>query len=268
LRIGEWWNLNQFIQAVHDSTPGFQRPAGDFDSWYLQDSRTGSFLRGLAHWHTVEGALLHSLITGPLHWLGMIDLGLAAPDGPSIAFRLTPGFSPTTVVETPAVTGRAHPTPLTLIRPDGLVSVPRLSPPALRYQIARICAWESRRPQAYHYRLTPGGLSLAASQGLGPSHVRTILEGASGSALPKSVIDSLEQWAKTGTQARLERTLVFSVEHPASLDKLRADRSTARYLRQDLGPKSASVAERDWPRLCEAATRMGILIEPPDVGSP
>ncbi|HLC04931.1 MAG TPA: helicase-associated domain-containing protein [Anaerolineales bacterium] len=263
LMIGEWWDLGGFIQAVHETQPAFQRPAGDFDSWYLQDTRTGGFVRGLAHWHAVEGALIHGVITGPLYWLGMLDLGLAGPDGSAIAFRLRPAFDRSSKqVATPSQEGSEH-IPPTQVRPDGLITVPRLVAPGLRYQIARICAWESRDMQAYHYRLTPDGLALAASQGLEPSHIRTILESASGSPLPKSLTTALERWSESGTQARLERMLIFTVEHPTLLEELRRNRSTGRYLRDTLGPRSASVADRDWRRLCEAAARIGILIEPP-----
>jgi hypothetical protein len=264
LSIGEWWDLAEFIQAIHDTRPAFQRPAGDFDSWYLQDSRTGSFVRGLAHWHAVEGALIHHVISGPLHWLGMVDLGLSGTDGPAVAFRLTPSFDPSASPGT-SHSGRAGGLgPQAQVRPDGLISVPRYCPPALRYQIARICAWESRDADGYRYRLTPDGLALASAQGLQPNHVRSILEEASGSALPKSLTLALERWSAQGTQARLERMLVFNVDHPALLEELRANRSTARFLRSELGPRSAAVAERDWRRLCEAAARLGILIAPPD----
>jgi hypothetical protein len=264
LTVGEWWDLSDFIQAVYDTKPAFQRPAGDFDSWYLQDTRTGSFVRGLGHWHAVEGSLIHGVISGPLHWLGMVDLGLSGPDGPAIAFRLTPGFDPSSGHEASHSARGTGPGPRTQVRPDGLISVPRYCPPALRYQIARICAWESRDADGYRYRLTPDGLALAISQGLQPTQVRTILESASGSPLPKSLIMALERWSTEGTQARLERMLVFNVAQPALLEELRANRSTARFLRQELGPRSAAVAERDWRRLCEAAARLGILIEPPD----
>jgi hypothetical protein len=261
---GEWWDLSEFIQAVHDAKPGFQRPAGDFDSWYLQDTRTGSFVRGLAHWHAVEGALIHGVICGPLFWLGMLDLGFSGPDGPAIAFRLTAGFDPSSELEATPPTSGAPPRPKTQVRPDGLISVPRYAPPATRYQIARMCAWESRNADGYLYRLTPEGLALAASQGLQPNHVRTILESASGSPLPETLIGALEHWSASGTRARLERMLVIHVADPAVLKELRDNRSTARFLRRDLGPRSASVAEKDWRRLCEAATRLGILIEPPE----
>lgn len=264
LTIGEWWDLSEFIQAVHDAKPAFQRPAGDFDSWYLQDTRTGSFVRGLGHWHAVEGALIHGVISGPLHWLGMADLGFSGGDGPAIAFRLTQGFDPLYLYEADDTLGGSRVGPRTQVRPDGLITVPRYCSPALRYQIARICAWESREADGYRYRLTPDGLALAAAQGMKPNHVRTILEDASGSALPKSLTMALERWSTEGTQARLERLLVFSVALPALLEELQANRSTARFLRRALGPQSAVVAEKDWRRLCEAAARLGILIEPPD----
>lgn len=267
LAIATWWDLGGFIQAVHDMSPAFQRPAGDFDSWYLQDAQTGAFVRGLAHWHAVEGALLYSVITGPLHWLGMLDLGHSGPDRPAIAFRLTPAFEQSSTKESTSSPYRTEHIPSTQVRPDGLITVPRLCSPSVRYQIARISAWESRDAETYRYRLTPGGLALAASQGLQPIHVRTILENATGSRLPKSVITALERWAEEGTQARLERMLVFTVERPALLEDLRRNRSTGRYLRDTLGPRSASVTERDWHRLREAAARMGILIEPPGPAS-
>jgi hypothetical protein len=264
LAPGEWWDLGDFIRAVHDVRPGFQRPAGDFESWYLQDSRTGSFLRGLSHWDEVEGSLIFGVITGPLHWLGMLELGAPGPDDPPIAFRLTPGFDRTAELEAPLSSGKKGPRPQTRVQPDGLIHVPRYSSHSLRYQIARICAWESRSADGYRYRLTPDGLTLAASQGLQLNHVRMILEEASGAPLPKSVERALQRWSGKGTQARLERMLVFSVENEDILAELRANRLTARFLRQQLGPRSASVAESDWRHLCEAAARLGILIEPPD----
>jgi len=264
---GEWWDLAGFIQSVQDIRPFFPRPAGAFDAWYLQDTRTGAFLRGLGHWHAVEGALIHGLITGPLHWLGMADLGSTGSDGPIVAFRLTPAFaslsrpaasSPSDTPEIPAKV---------ILRPDGLITVPRLAPPGVRYQIARFCAWEARQSEAYQYRLTPDSLRAASEQGLQVGHVRAILTSASESELPQSLSRALDRWAERGTEARLERLLVFRVDQAALLEELRTNRATNRFVREVLGPTSACVAERDWRKLCEASARLGILIEPPGPGA-
>ena len=61
------------MTAVHQQQPDFQRPAGDYDSWFLRDQQSGEFLRGFEHWDEVDGALLRYLICGPLHWLGGVD---------------------------------------------------------------------------------------------------------------------------------------------------------------------------------------------------
>jgi hypothetical protein len=73
-----WWNLPSFVNAIHDIQPDFQRPAGDYDSWFIRKDNSDDFLRGFSSWDEVDGALLRFLITGPLHWLGFYDL--AAPD--------------------------------------------------------------------------------------------------------------------------------------------------------------------------------------------
>ena len=264
--LGEWWDLASFIQSVQDLRPFFQRPAGAFDAWYLQDTRTGAFLRGLAHWHAVEGALIHSLVTGPLHWLGTADLGGIGSGGPTVAFRLTPAFASLSSPAAFPPSSAPEISPKVILRPDGLITVPRLAPPGVRYQIARFCAWEARETDVYQYRLTPDSLRAASEQGLQVGHVRAVLGSASETELPQSLTRALDRWAERGTEARLERLLVFRVGQAALLDNLRANRATSRYVREVLGPTSAGVAERDWPKLCEAAARLGILIEPPGHG--
>ncbi|UCF27067.1 MAG: hypothetical protein JSW42_10515, partial [Chloroflexota bacterium] len=31
-----WWNIESFITAIHQHYPDFQRPAGDYDSWFIR----------------------------------------------------------------------------------------------------------------------------------------------------------------------------------------------------------------------------------------
>jgi hypothetical protein len=71
--VGRWWSVESFIAAVRDRQPDYQRPAGDFDSWYVRDATTGDYLRGLEHWERIDGALIRSILTGPLRWLGLLS---------------------------------------------------------------------------------------------------------------------------------------------------------------------------------------------------
>ena len=55
------------------------------------------------------------------------------------------------------------------------------------------------------------------------------------------------------------------MDDPTILNLLRENRSTARFLREPLGPNTVVVLEEDWEPLCAAAARMGLLIDPPSV---
>jgi len=48
-------SLNAFIQAIKQTQPDFQRPAGDYDSWYLYDINAQTYLRGFEYWDQVDG---------------------------------------------------------------------------------------------------------------------------------------------------------------------------------------------------------------------
>ena len=71
---GKWWGLDSFINAVREQHPDFQRPAGDYDSWIIRQAGSERYLRGFESWDQVDGQLLRFLITGYLHWLGILDL--------------------------------------------------------------------------------------------------------------------------------------------------------------------------------------------------
>ena len=83
---GEWWSLASFIRAVKETDPDFQRPSGDYTSWYIREVASGAYLSGFESWDSVEGALIADLLTGPLRWLGVVASG--AVDG-DVACRLT-----------------------------------------------------------------------------------------------------------------------------------------------------------------------------------
>ncbi len=267
--LGTWWGLPSLIESIHDSDPAFQRPGGDFDSWYLTDRRTGTYLQGFGAWPAIEGALLRFLIAGPLHWLGVVDLGAASPGGPADCFRRSAWGA---VLFHPQAARPAEEAPaLATLRPDARLVVPAGVPRSLRYQIARCCAWEGLDAQGFHYRLTPQGLRAAHEQGLQVSHVRLVLEAATGRKLPSPLLRAVERIGSASVEARLERPVVLRLKAPAILRELQSNPATARYLKEILGPTTVRVDERDWERLCAAALRAGLLIEPPgasDVPAP
>lgn len=252
---GAWWDLESLVAFAHETEPAFQRPGGDFDSWYLTDGR-GTFLRGFEHWHAVEGALLRYLLIGPLHWLGGTDLGAAEEGGPPRAFRLTPLAAALWREELdlpPPLPARAR------LHADGRLEVPAGVPPALRYQVARFTEWEGLKGTVYRYRLTARSLERGREAGLRPAHVRAVLEALAG-GIPSTLERALERWAARGTEARLERPWVLRVTDPEVLRTLRRDRAVAPLLGPALGPTAVLVEARHREALRRAAARLGLLL--------
>jgi hypothetical protein len=254
--VGAWWDLTSTIDDIRRSAPAFQRPAGNFDSWYLQD-REDRMLNGLESWERVEGALLRYIFLDVLHWLGVADLGREAPGKAVHTFRLSPAagilFDRTDDLQIREPEGRIE------IDGSGIVSIPRGAPRTFRYQIARFAEWIDSKNDRYRYAITPDGLKLASEQGLQVRQIKVLLV-ESGANVPPSLLAALERWEEHGLEAHMEQTWVLYTETEALMQELRGLRGTKRYLKHILGPKSATVAVRDIPRLLAEAARAGILI--------
>lgn len=263
LPADRWWSLDGFRQSVRKGKPGFLRAGGEFDSWYLQDSRTGEFLHGIEAWDRIEGALLEYVLTGPLHWLGAVDLGGEPGSSRPTSFRLTElallAVKPQHPFQLDEPTRRAQ------VAADGQVTVPRYAARPLRYQIARFCRWLplDRRRGIYRYQLTPSSMQAGREAGLLPRHMLAVLQEVSHSKLPPPVGKAIRRWEERGAEAEISRKLVLRVSAPQVLQELRAHPSTARYVKEVLDASQALVAEADWQALCRAAIRRGILIDWP-----
>ncbi len=250
-----WWSLPAFVQSIRDTMPDFQRKAGDYDSWYIRDRRTGQYLRGFESWDSVDGELIRYLIYGPLHWLGIFDLAAPEPDGPITAFRrsslgpaLLAGKIPGGL---PRETKPAH------VRSDGRYALPYLAPRVARYQLARFGEWEGERGGAYRYRLTPDSLAQARESGLRVSHLLALLEKYADST-PPNVVKALDRWDRQGAEARLEQVTVLRLNSPDLLQALRRSRA-ARFLGTPLGPTAIVVKDGAGDRVLAILAEMGYL---------
>ncbi len=56
-------------------------------SWFIRRISDEQYLRGFESWDEVDGALIRYLITGPLHWLGLVELAAPSPDSSPQSFR-------------------------------------------------------------------------------------------------------------------------------------------------------------------------------------
>ena len=48
--LDSWWSAASFVQAIKTTYPDFQRPDGDYASWYIRDAASGEYLSGFESW--------------------------------------------------------------------------------------------------------------------------------------------------------------------------------------------------------------------------
>ena len=205
---GQWWSIPAFVRDVKQKYADYQRPAGDYDSWFIKRATDGTFLRGFGSWDEVDGALLRYLITGPLYWLGFVDLASAEEKGQATAFR-------SSSVKQKEEKGKVT------VGSNGRISVERLAPRTARYQIARFCHWEEEKPDEYRYRVTVNSLEKARRQGLKADQLLSILRKHASAPIPPAFVRALQRWEANGTEAQLESMVVLKVSKPEVLKELK-----------------------------------------------
>jgi len=238
---GEWVQIDDWVQAIQETDPDFQRPDGDYGTWYIRDAASGEYLTGFESWDRVEGALLRALLTGPAFWLGRVEL---SADG--AVFR--PASEP---AETAA--------PATAVHPDLSIEIPAARR-FQRFQLARVTDLQTVG-DPYVYRLTPASLARARQQRIALERMLGFLDELSETPLPGPVRACLTRWFERGTEVWLERVVVLRVSSQDVLRQILDAPQTRRYIQRTVGPTAAAVAEQDWQRLVEALAKMGLLPE-------
>lgn len=250
--VAGWWSLDEFIELVKAVDPDFQRPGGNYDSWYIRNDE-GEYLRGFASWDAVEGALLEFYLHGPLHWLGLADV---ADD----AVRLTaygraflgqaawtnPNIKPETVV----------------VEADGTLIASRKVPTIDRFQLARFTTWQvSETP--YLYKLDAGGLQQAAAQGITPAHIGAFLKRQlDNKPIPSRIAALLENWhGSSAAEVTFERVLVIRTTSSEILDRLYEAPPLRRYLKARLGPMAGVIDGEQSGAFKTALEEMGLKVE-------
>ncbi len=246
---GAWWSLNAFVSGVKKAYPDYQRPAGDYDSWFIKREADGTYLRGFAYWDQVDGALIRFLITDILHWLGLLDVASAEESGVATAFHRPEAPLPP-VEENGKIT----------VASNGKIVANKLVPRAVRYQLSRFCEWDEEKPDEYRYHITPGSLTKAKEQGLKVEHLLALLARHAEAGVPPVLLKALKRWEANGTEARAETQVILKVSRPEVLEELRNSKA-ARFLGEALGPTSVIIKAGAQAKVMAALAELGLLAE-------
>jgi len=256
----QWWNLASFVSTIHDSHPDFQRPAGDYDSWFIRQESSGQYLRGFSSWDQVDGALVRFFITGLMHWLGLLDLASNEAGGAPVAFRLSRWSAALWHGNTPE--GLPTEDASLRVNADGRLRVAALTPRAARYQIARFCHWEGVKSsdgnREYIYRIIPTALERARVQGLRPTQLVILLRRYSEGTVPPNLVQALERWEQSGTQSFIEKVSLLRVTSPEILVLLHKGRAS-RFLGESLNETTVLVRPGTEDQLLAALAEAGYL---------
>jgi hypothetical protein len=244
---GKWWSVTAFVKAIKDKYPDFQRPAGDYDSWFIKRASDGQFLRGFAYWDQVDGALIKYVIQ-TLHWLGRVDLASAEEGGAFTSFRLSPFLEKKDAQAKVIVTS------------NGRITVSRNFSRAARYQIARFCEWENEKPDDFIYVVTARSLQAAAGQGLKAEQLLSMLVKYTNGSIPPPMVKALKRWETNGTEARVESLLVLRVSRPEVLEEMRNSKA-GKFLGEILSPTAVVVKEGAIQKVMAALAELGLLAD-------
>lgn len=184
-----WYSQFDFIQAVKQSAPDFQRPNGNYETWYIRNGQTQEFLKGFEQWDAVEGELLRFLIRGPLHWLALLDIAEpSAGDDLLISLNergaswlgLMPGAAPESVRHSIV----AH-DDFTLTLSPGIAI-------ADRFRIERFAQWKTSYPH-FVYQINQRMLKRAKDEGIDGSQILNFLL-TRGVQVPNNVRSALQRY--------------------------------------------------------------------------
>ncbi len=250
----DWWAIEHLIDVIRSDEPDFQRPGGDYESWYIRDAVTGEYLQGFENWDRVDGAVLRFILTGPLHWLGLLDLG----DEGTLA-RLTV-YGRAMCGETDWPDPPDERTPV-VVQEDGTVLAARTVSRYERFQLARIARWDGAG-DPYVYALTPQALQRALQSGLKLDAILAFLKRTSGDAVPEPVARRLAQWAAVGqAEMWLMEAVILRATAPDALKAILETPELRRYLGATLGPTAVVVRAGQEDDLMNALQQRGIVVE-------
>lgn len=255
---GTWWSISSLVAAVKDTQPDFQRPAGDYDSWFIRETNTSDYLNGFDCWDRVEGALLVFLLTGPLHWLGIVNLARAGPDGKFTAFQLSDKMLSLLTGKTPE-TGLPENLEIK-IRDVRHITIPNYTPRVLRYQVGRFCELVNVNAKESLYAITTSSLKNAAEQGLQINQLLQLLEKENNNGLPDSLKKLAERWNRHGREAIISQAILLRFSDDSACAEFMKF-AAARFTLEELNPRTVLITARQQDGVIKVLNELGILVE-------
>ena len=246
------YRITDLVEYLRLEDPDFQRPDGDYQSWYIRDAASGELLRGFETWDKVEGALIRFYLEGPLFWLGAVELG-EDPAGAPACFRLTDAGA--RFISGAPEPEQALPAPTACLHEGLVLELHQESPLYYALQLARFA---EPAGHAQQYRITPASLLTARQQGINLPAIQRFIEHACGRPLAQPEQEMLARWWEAGTRLRMTRWVALEFADAEVLKWLKERLPALFAAAVELGPAKVLLPEAQARRLAREAKSLGI----------
>ncbi len=208
-------------------------------------------------WDRIEGAIITHVVAGPLHWLGLTDIGFdqdpAHGPADARAYRLTAmgawllGIgAPVTIADEG---GRV------VVQPNFQIVAMEPIAENVLIELDEFTRFEGG-DHALMYRLTRESVFRAQRSGWDAARIIAYLEKASGTSLPQNVRRSLEEWQALHERITFRRGVsLVQAENDAALDEVMRDPALAALLGRRIG--AVTLPDRAAGAVAEGLRRAG-----------
>ena len=254
----KWWNLESFVKFIYQTNPDFQRPAGNYESWYIKDVVSGEFLKGFENWDAIDGNFIRFMITGPFYWLGLVDLATNKSDNFPQTFRSSNWYAVLLSNQTP---NDINPVESKIILDSyGKIVIPKQFSRTTRYQVSRFCEWQGKTKDGFIFYITPDSLLRAKSQGLTINHIIKILQSGLPHPFPPKLKIALENWEQHGIQAYFSNVILLNISEPKAIEQLLAS-PVKKFIQSVLNQNTITVLPHGVDQVRKALIEYGYLSE-------
>ncbi|MBI3913661.1 MAG: helicase-associated domain-containing protein [Chloroflexi bacterium] len=240
LRLGNY----EFLFPRSKNAPAYGYSSNYSTPYYNSNNSYGVTYNNITDeatgWDLVEGAIITHILTGPLHWLGLTDVGF---DGDTpIAYRLTAmgawllGLG--TEIQITEAGGRV------VVQPNFQIVAMEPIADQVLMTLDEFTQFEGG-DRALTYRLTRESVYRGQRTGWDAARMIAYLEEATHTPLPQNVKRSLEEWQALHERVTIRRGVtILQAEDAATLDELFANATVAPKLGRRVGADVALADEK------------------------
>lgn len=197
LTEGEWVSFDAFLRIVHEIFPNIFHAFSHANVWWIESARKKrQFGAGYEDWLLSYGRPVIATLTGPLNWLGAVEI--AYHQNQPVAIRLT-AVGSFILGRRKAISPSAGPA----YKPDQIVNfrddltvevLSGLAHPNLYVLLGRIGRLENATAQSLRYRLDAQGVKRALEQGETAAGLIAQLTELAQKPLPQTWQQRLHEW--------------------------------------------------------------------------